>query len=77
MPNSTGTERIVAELRALRTHVDEQRAEIASLRVRLDIQFKRIAYLQAELDVLPVARKERRSRRLLLLSTPGPDVARV
>jgi hypothetical protein len=74
MPNSVAT-RIVSKLRALSHRIDEQRAEMASLRVRLDIQFKRIACLQAELDVLPVAKKQRRSRRLVLLSTPGPHSA--
>jgi hypothetical protein len=74
MPNSVAT-RIVSELRALSCRIDEQRAEIASLRVRLEIQFKRIAYLQAELDVLPVAKKQRRSRRLVLLSKAGPHSA--
>jgi hypothetical protein len=71
MPNSTAT-KIVAELRALSSRIDEQRAEMSSLRVRLEIQFKRIACLQAELDVLPTARKERRTQRLLLLSAAGP-----
>ena len=74
MPNSVAS-RIVAELRTLSTRIDEQRTEMASLRVKLEIQFKRIAYLQAELDVLPIARKQRRSRRLVLLSTPGPHSA--
>jgi len=74
MPNSVAS-RIVAELRTLSTRIDEQRAEMASLRVKLEIQFKRIAYLQAELDVLPIARRQRRSRRLVLLSTPGPHSA--
>jgi hypothetical protein len=74
MPNSVAS-RIVAELRTLSTRIDEQRAEMASLRVKLEIQFKRIAYLQAELDVLPIARRQRRSRRLVLLSTPGSHSA--
>jgi hypothetical protein len=71
MPNSAAS-KIVAELRALSTRIDQQRTEMSSLRVKLEIQFKRIACLQAELDVLPTARKQRRTQRLLLLSAAGP-----
>ena len=75
MPNSVAS-RIVSELRTLSSRIDEQRAELASLRVRLEIQFKRIAFLQAELDVLPMARKQRQSQRLRMLSTPGSHTLR-